>query len=207
MSEYDHNDEAVGYGRPPRRTRFRKGQSGNPGGRPLGSGTRSAAEKVLDRTVMATVDGQRRKVPLTEALVLQLAQRALAGDIKSTRELLRIADQVAATRQVAAPKGPLVITRKIIDPKDCNPALDALGVIIPVGERYKIAPWVVEAAMARHPKLEKSDPILISNSTLKPGERRREVTVDDPPHNPVPLGSGLIDHSQKMTGLVGRNGP
>jgi Family of unknown function (DUF5681) len=29
-------DHAVGYGKPPTRTRFRKGVSGNPGGRPRG---------------------------------------------------------------------------------------------------------------------------------------------------------------------------
>lgn len=182
MSEYDHSDEPVGYRRPPRSSQFRKGQSGNPSGRPKGAGVRSAAEKVLDRTVMATVDGQRRKVPLTEALVLQLAQRAMAGDIKSTRELLKIADQVTAARPDPGRKGPLVITTRFIDPKDCNPALDALGVIIPVGEQYKIAPWVVEAAMARKPKLDQSDRALISNSTLRPGEKRREITVAMPPH-------------------------
>lgn len=179
--EDDPEDGPVGYRNPPRQTRFRKGQSGNPRGRRKGSGVRSAAEKVLDRKVTATVDGQRRKVPITEALVLQLAQRALAGDLRATRDFLKIADQMAAVTPDPGRRGPLVITQKIIDPKDCNPALDALGVIIPVGERYKIAPWVVDAAMARSPRLGKSDPILIANSTLKPGEKRLELTVDDPP--------------------------
>jgi hypothetical protein len=31
------SDDAVGYGRPPKATRFRKGESGNPRGRPKGS--------------------------------------------------------------------------------------------------------------------------------------------------------------------------
>src|SRR6202043_802995 len=30
------NEQEVGYGKPPMHTRFRKGQSGNPGGRPRG---------------------------------------------------------------------------------------------------------------------------------------------------------------------------
>lgn len=179
--EDDHEAAPVGYKSPPRHSRFRKGQSGNPRGRRKGTGMRSAAEKVLDRKVMATVDGQRRKVPITEALVLQLAQRALAGDLRATRDFLKIADQMAAVTPDPGRRGPLVITRKSIDPKDCNPALEALGVIIPVGERYKIAPWVVDAAMARNPKLQKSDPILIANSTLKPGEKRLELTAEDPP--------------------------
>jgi hypothetical protein len=97
----DERDEGnIGYRRPPRHSRFRKGQSGNPSGRRKGSGIRSALEKVLDRKVTATVDGERRKVPLTEALVLQLAQKALAGDVRSIREVLKIADQVAAASPV-----------------------------------------------------------------------------------------------------------
>jgi hypothetical protein len=32
----DH-DEEVGYGKPPKKTRFKKGQSGNPKGRPKGA--------------------------------------------------------------------------------------------------------------------------------------------------------------------------
>lgn len=174
----------VGYKRPPRHSRFLRGQSGNPRGRRKGSGVRSAAEKVLDRKVTVTVDGKRQKVPITEALVLQLTQRALAGDSKAIRDVLKISDQVAATRQDPARTEPLVILRRIIEPKDCNPALDALGVIIPVGDRYKIAPWVVDAAMARHPKLDKSDPILISNSTLQPGEKRLEISEEDPLRQP-----------------------
>lgn len=174
----------VGYKRPPRHSRFRRGQSGNPRGRRKGSGVRSAAEKVLDRKVTVTIDGKRQKVPITEALVLQLTQRALAGDSKAIRDVLKISDQLAATRQDPARTEPLVILRTIVNPKDCNPALDALGVIIPVGDRYKIAPWVVDAAMARHPKLDKSDPILISNSTLQPGEKRLEISEEDPRRQP-----------------------
>jgi len=130
---------------------------------------------VLDRKVTVMVDGERRKVPLTEALVLQLVQKAAAGDARSIREVLKIAAQVAAAAP-ARPEGKrLVIERRIIDPKDCNPALDLLGIVVPVGETYRVAPWAVEAAMARKPRLKDADRVLISNSTLKPGEKRREL--------------------------------
>lgn len=172
----DHEGGSVGYKRPPRHSRFRKGQSGNPRGRRKGSGKLSAAERVLERKVTATVDGQRQKVAITEALVLQLTQRALAGDVRATREVLKIADQLAAATPDPARKGPGIITMRFVDPMDCNPALEALGVIVPVGDRYKISPWAVEAAMARRPDLDSSDQILVHNSTLKPGERRHELT-------------------------------
>jgi hypothetical protein len=167
--------ESVGYRRPPRHSRFRKGQSGNPSGRRKGSGIRSALEKVLDRKVTVTVDGERLKVPLTEALVLQLVQKAAAGDARSIREVLKIADQMAAASPVKPEGKRLVIERRIIDPKDCNPALDLLGIVVPVDGRYRVAPWAVEAAMARKPRLSEADRVLISNSTLKPGEKRREI--------------------------------
>jgi len=172
--EDDREGGPVGYRNPPRQTRFRKGQSGNPRGRRKGSGVRSAAEKVLDRKVMATVDGQRRKVPITEALFLQMAQKALAGDGRATRDFLKIAEQVAAANPQAEKDKTMVIVRWAMDPQDCNPALRKLGAIVEVDGRYKIAPWVVEAGMARKPKLARSDDILIKNSTLKPGDRPSE---------------------------------
>jgi hypothetical protein len=120
---------------------------------------------VLDRKVTATVDGERRKVPLTEALVLQLAQKALAGDVRSIREVLKIADQVAAASPAKSEGKRLVIERRIITPNDCNPALDLLGIVVPVDGRYRVAPRAVEAAMARKPPLSEGDRVLINNAT------------------------------------------
>lgn len=165
------NERDVGYKSPPRHTRFRKGQSGNPKGRPRGKGVRSAAEKVLDRLVTATVDGERRRVPITEALVLQLAQKALGGDHRASREILRIADQIEAAKPPPEEDRTTVIVYHSVDPKDCNPALRKLGAVVEVDGQYKIAPWVVEAGLARKPKLDSSDDILIKNSTLKPGDK------------------------------------
>ena len=51
----------VGPGRPPLHTRFKKGQSGNPGGRSTKSLLASLAD-ALDETVVVTVDGQCRRI-------------------------------------------------------------------------------------------------------------------------------------------------
>lgn len=194
------DDGGVGYKQPPHHSRFRKGQSGNPRGRPRGTGVRSAAEKVLDRMVTATVDGERRRVPLTEALVLQMAQKALGGDHRASRELLRIADQIAAAKPQPEDDKTTVIVRWAIDPQDCNPALRKLGAIVEVEGRYKIADWVVEAGMARRPKLDSSDDILIKNSTLKPGDRpserlltREELAIEKERRR---VGESIVDPSR-----------
>ncbi len=42
MTDHNNNDggdDKVGYGRPPKHTRYKKGQSGNPGDRPRKRGT------------------------------------------------------------------------------------------------------------------------------------------------------------------------
>jgi len=83
---------SVGYGRPPVSTRFAAGVSGNPSGRPKGSGgLKTSLDKILRRKVQLKVDGRRRKVPVTEAVLLQLSHKALGGDPVAIREYLRIA--------------------------------------------------------------------------------------------------------------------
>ena len=83
---------------------------------------RTSVEKVLDRRVLVTVDGERRKVPLTEALVLQLAQRALGGDAVASRDFLKIADQMskAVASEVAKPRGVDIRLMQFGEPTGCD---------------------------------------------------------------------------------------
>ena len=89
-------DEDVGYGRPPRRTRFQPGQSGNPRGRPKGArSTGTIVTGVLNRRVSLTSAGQRRQVPLKEAIIMRMAEAALKGDLKAAAALLSLAERAA----------------------------------------------------------------------------------------------------------------
>ena len=88
-----HDDPAylVGYGKPPRHTRFRKGQSGNPKGRP--AGTRNLAtlvEQTLDEPVVINENGRRKTIRKREALVKLLTNKAVAGDQRAFKLLLEI---------------------------------------------------------------------------------------------------------------------
>jgi len=67
-------DDEVGYGRTPRRTRFRKGESGNRGRRyqKRREGRLEMMMRLLLRPIPITVSGETKKVSVLEALLLHL---------------------------------------------------------------------------------------------------------------------------------------
>lgn len=71
----------VGYGKPPKQTRFSKGQSGNPKGRPRGAkNIATLFTEALKERVIVTENGRRRSISKQEALVKHLVNKALSGD-------------------------------------------------------------------------------------------------------------------------------
>jgi hypothetical protein len=88
----DSPDYDVGFGKPPRHTRFRKGTSGNPKGRPRG--TRNLAtvlERTLKEKVVINENGIRKSVTKLEAAVKQLVNKAASGDLVAMRQLSALA--------------------------------------------------------------------------------------------------------------------
>jgi len=80
----------VGYGTPPRQTRFKKGQSGNPRGRPKGSpNLTKVLKKALNETVIVNQDGQRKRITKLQAAATQLANKAASGDARAIEQTLR----------------------------------------------------------------------------------------------------------------------
>ena len=80
MSKDDEDNYEVGYGRPPKKARFKKGRSGNPKGRPKGSKNfKSIVKDELGRPVEIKVNGQRRKVSQFEAVVMRAVGDAISG--------------------------------------------------------------------------------------------------------------------------------
>ena len=81
-------DYQVGYGKPPRHSRFRQGQSGNPKGRPKGSRNMAALlEEALDEPVLVNEQGRRRRIAMREAIAKQLVNKAAGGDARSLQLL------------------------------------------------------------------------------------------------------------------------
>src|SRR6266446_643786 len=77
----------VGPCRPPLHTRFKKGQSGNPGGRSAKSLPALLAD-ALNETVVVTIDGRRRKVTKREAIVTQMVDKSASADLRTTKMLI-----------------------------------------------------------------------------------------------------------------------
>lgn len=81
--------EKVGYGRPPKQYQFKKGKSGNPGGRPKGS--KSSDDIViqnLERRVPVRIDGQLVKTTIHNGIFMAQAKKALEGDTKAAKFLI-----------------------------------------------------------------------------------------------------------------------
>jgi Family of unknown function (DUF5681) len=68
-------DYAVGRGKPPLHSRFKKGQSGNPRG-PRPKNLPALLVAALDEKVVVTIDGERREITKREAVATQLVNKS-----------------------------------------------------------------------------------------------------------------------------------
>lgn len=85
-------DYEVGYGKPPKSTRFKPGQSANPGGRPeIDRRPGVVIDETLNKTVSVRIDGRSRKMTLFQAMFIKMAGEAMAGSVQARRDLLKYA--------------------------------------------------------------------------------------------------------------------
>jgi len=86
--------DAVGYKKPPKASQFKKGQSGNPRGRPKISvmkedtgvtQMRNSIIDILERDVTIVIDGKKRKVKAIEAIQHRIIHAALTGNFKAQK--------------------------------------------------------------------------------------------------------------------------
>jgi len=81
----------VGYGKPPKYTRFKKGRSGNPRGRPKGSlNLATILERTLRESVVLTENGRRKVITKLELAITKMVDKATSGDPAALRQLLAL---------------------------------------------------------------------------------------------------------------------
>jgi hypothetical protein len=170
----DVEESDVGYRKPPRTTRFAKGRSGNPAGRPRGRHREAPYEAVLGQMVKIREGGIERPVTAAEAFLLQLTKRALEGDSAAARDSLAMIEQ-DTQRPGASQSQVSVIIRSILDPGSVTSALEPLRMakkLDPYRETARMAlePWLVEAALAR------------LSQPLSPADQRIVVKATRTPH-------------------------
>ncbi|WP_436642158.1 DUF5681 domain-containing protein [Microbaculum sp. FT89] len=93
-SPRNHEDAPyeVGFGKPPDRTKFKPGQSGNPKGRSKGSRNFSTDVREALKAKVRVRDGEgSRKTSTQEAALMRLREKALKGDARSLERLLELA--------------------------------------------------------------------------------------------------------------------
>ena len=166
-------------------TRFRKGQSGNPRGRPRKKPdpVPSAFDVVIDRTLTIVQDGVPREVTVDEALQHQTYQNAIAGNRAARREVLKM---IATREQAITNKTPRRSSTEIVmrepDPRNADAALLILGIACrdpkwtetdtpDEEDRLLLEPWAVKAALRRRAgsKLTKEELDGVQRSTHDAG--------------------------------------
>jgi len=143
----------VGHKRPPQGSRFAKGESGNPKGRPRGRHRTAPYEAVLGQMVTIRDGAVEKRMSAAEAFMLHLAKRGLEGDGPAGRALMTTIEEVSGQKALAD-NMPMTIVHSMVAPGSVNTALEPLRMARKLdpyrpSARMMLEPWIVEAALAR----------------------------------------------------------
>ncbi|GAA3903543.1 hypothetical protein GCM10022276_22740 [Sphingomonas limnosediminicola] len=153
MTEQSSTVEEVGYRKPPTKTRFKKGQSGNPKGRPMRTRKDIPYDHLLGQIVVVREDGRERRVTAAEAFLLHITKRGMEGDSASARASLSAIED-ARSRRHACDLPDITIVWRSVSPGSVGCALDALGMAHKLNRhsenaKYQLQPWIVQLALSR----------------------------------------------------------
>jgi hypothetical protein len=93
----------VGYGKPPKDTQFKKGQSGNPKGRPKQVQPHMPVSRIirhsLSEEVQGFVNGKTRKMTKLAAIIEVQSAKALKGDTRAAKLVIDLGHKHIAPHQ------------------------------------------------------------------------------------------------------------
>ncbi len=102
------DDYEVGYKKPPKRTRFKRGRSGNPKGRPKGAkNLRTELAEELQERVLIREGGKPRRVSKQRAMLKRLAEKALQGDTRAASLIVNMVARFLVQTEDDGPSAPL----------------------------------------------------------------------------------------------------
>jgi hypothetical protein len=85
------DDYEVGYGKPPKSTQFKPGQSGNPKGRPKGTKNLvTDLNEELSEKIVVTEGGKPLTITKQRAMIKSIAVKAMSGDVRAATILMRL---------------------------------------------------------------------------------------------------------------------
>jgi len=88
-----NGDYEVGYGKPPKETQFQTGNKAGKG-RPKGSqNIGTLVRKAFEVKVSAKINGEQTKMSKVELSLHQLANKAIAGDLKAIAKVIELYQQ------------------------------------------------------------------------------------------------------------------
>ena len=105
MPPDEEGGHEVGYRKPPRHTRFTKGQSGNPRGRRPGTNNlKTLLSDALNEFVIVSENGGRCKITKREAIVTQLVNRSASADFRAIKILLDMVRDIEGQTEPSSPE-------------------------------------------------------------------------------------------------------
>lgn len=161
-------------------TRWQKGQSGNPAGRPKKRRPHvSAFDIIFEKNLTVVQNGVERELTVSEALELKTYQAALKGSKMAMRAVLKMIEkrEVALAERAPPPIQKPMKFRSETDPRNADEAMLLLGITLrdptwnepcKYGTRMKLATWATQAALSRPGRrgLEKKEIDEIKRVTL-----------------------------------------
>ena len=104
MDDSKNGTNDVGYGKPPKNSRFKVGRSGNPKGRPKGSlNLATVLQRTLRETIVIEQNGRRKVMTKLEAAVAELVRKATSGDGHAIRYLCQLVTSAEERSVVVEP--------------------------------------------------------------------------------------------------------
>lgn len=163
-------------------TRFRKGQSGNPAGRPRARRPHiSAFDIIFDQTLTFTQNGAERELTVDEALQLQTYQAALKGSKMAIRTVLKMIEKREAALMKSGPAKPATPKIEVLASSDnADAVLEILGLAENVETspgrpaKRKLRTWAVQMAISRpgRKSIDRSKREEVARYTIDPDKLR-----------------------------------